>query len=584
MLELGQPLHFYDAESLGNNITVRMAEDGEKLVTLDNIERELSKNDIAITDGKRAIGLAGVMGGLDTEVEETTKNIIIESAIFDSVKIRTTSNKILRSEASNRFEKGLDPARTYMAMERACNLLEKYADAQIQTGLVKYDVTDNKEKVIEITYKEINDVLGTTISKEDIVDVFRKLDFKTDKKEESVIVTVPTRRIDISIRADLIEEGGRIYGVDRRTAKKRYEGIRNKEKRVKPSKLDKYHEVIKEKIKIPGTNMKAIYKYILMNIDADIGSYSNFRKYVKKDESLLKEKENASHVLFETEPGLQLQFDWKGPMHLHTRSGKIIEFYIFSTTLGYSRFHTFIYSKFMTLESVERCLIESFEIIGGITKECLTDNMSSIFNYSKGNFSEAFRTFSKDIGFNPRHCRKEAPETKGKDESCNRFMNWLIPYDYEFEDEDELISVIKRLNNEINKEINQTFNMPPVVLFEKEKEYLQPLPKQIIIDQYIKNLIPVKVQNTQLIYYKGCRYSVPKKYINQTVKVKEIDNKLFVYYNKELIATHEISNKKINYKEEDYQEGLLSVLYKKEQEEIEQLAKKNLKLLERITK
>ena len=214
MLELGQPLHFYDADNLGNKIDVRMAENGEKLTTLDNIERILTENDIVITDGQKSIGLAGVMGGLDTEVEDTTKNIVIEAAIFDSVKVRMTSNKITRSEASNRFEKGLDPARTYMAMDRACTLLEKYANAEIQTGIVKYDVTDNKEKVIEITYKEINDVLGTNISKEDIVEVFRKLDFKTEKKEESVIVTVPTRRIDISIRADLIEEVGRIYGVD----------------------------------------------------------------------------------------------------------------------------------------------------------------------------------------------------------------------------------------------------------------------------------------------------------------------------------------------------------------------------------
>lgn len=159
MLELGQPLHFYDADNLGDKIIVRQAEKKEKLVTLDNIERTLTENDIVIADEKKAIGLAGVMGGLDTEVEETTKNIVIESAIFDSVKVRMTSNKILRSEASNRFEKGLDPARTYMAMERACTLLEKYANAEIQTGIVKYDITDNKEKIIEITYKEINDVL-----------------------------------------------------------------------------------------------------------------------------------------------------------------------------------------------------------------------------------------------------------------------------------------------------------------------------------------------------------------------------------------------------------------------------------------
>ena len=379
-------------------------------------------------------------------------------------------------------------------------------------------------------------------------------------------------------------ELGRIYGVDRRTAKKRYEGILNKEKRVKTSKLDKYHDVIKEKLNIPCTNMKSVYKYIQMNIDNDIGSYSNFRKYVNKHDDLIKVRDNTAHVLFETDYGVQLQFDWKGPIKLHTRDGTLIEFYIFSTTLGASRFHTFIYSTFMTRESVERCLIETFEIIGGVTKECLTDNMSSIINYSQHDFTTEFKQFSKDMGFIPKHCKKESPETKGKDESCNRFMSWLYPYDYEFKTEEELIEIVKRLNKEINKEVNQSTNMPPISLFQEEKEYLQPLPKQIIIDKYLNNLIPVKVQNTMLIYYKGCKYSVPKKYINQTVKVKEFDNKLFIYYNKELIATHDISNKKINYREKDYKEGLSSTLYYKEQEEIDELAKHNLELLEKITK
>ena len=264
MLELGQPLHFYDADNLGDKIVVRMASEGEKLTTLDNIERTLSTEDIVIADDKKAIGLAGVMGGLDTEVEETTKNIVIESAIFDSVKVRKTSNKILRSEASNRFEKGLDPARTYMAMDRACTLLEKYADSEIEIGIVKYDVTDNKEKVIEITYQEINDVLGTNISKEDIVKVFRKLDFKTEAKEESVIVTVPTRRIDISIRADLIEEVGRIYGVDNIEGKLPVVPMRM-------GSLDKTTRKIRAKMSNMGLN--ETLSYILIN-DKDVHKFT----------------------------------------------------------------------------------------------------------------------------------------------------------------------------------------------------------------------------------------------------------------------------------------------------------------------
>ena len=380
-------------------------------------------------------------------------------------------------------------------------------------------------------------------------------------------------------------ELARVYGIDRRTIRNAYYGVTNdKERKQKGSVLDKYYSLIKEKLSIPGANKKAVYMFIVMNVDNNIGSYSNFRKYVLKKADDLIPKNNTVHVRFETEMGKQLQFDWKGPMSLTSKRGEIFEFYIFSSTLSASRLHVFIYSKFMTLESVERCLIKSFQIFGGITKECLTDNMSSIINYSQKSFTQEFKSFSKDMGFIPKHCKINSPETKGKDESCNKFMNWLLPYDNEFKNEDELIKIVERLNKEINKEVNQTTNMPPVSLFEKEKEYLQPLPNDVIIDKYLDSLIPVKVQNTMLFYYKGCRYSVPKKYINKTLKIKENDNKLYVYYNKDLIKIHDISNKKINYDNEDYIQGLSSNIYNKSQEEIEKLAEYNLKLLDKITK
>ena len=214
MLEVGQPLHFYDADRLGNKIIVRMAENGEKLTTLDEVERTLDENDIVIATEQSAIGLAGVMGGLTTEVEKFTKNIIIESAIFDGVKVRKTSKKIVRSEASNRFEKGLDPNRTYMAVERACHLLEKYADATIISGICVYDRTEKQDKEIFVTVDNINDVLGTDLSEDDVIDVFKRLKFTGYAEDGDIRVLVPRRRLDISIKEDLIEEVGRIYGVD----------------------------------------------------------------------------------------------------------------------------------------------------------------------------------------------------------------------------------------------------------------------------------------------------------------------------------------------------------------------------------
>lgn len=264
MMEVGQPLHFYDADRLGDKIIVRMAEDGEKLTTLDGIERELNSSDITIANSNEAIGLAGVMGGLDTEVEENTKNIVIEAAIFDSVKVRMTSNKILRSEASNRFEKGLDPNRTYMAIERACNLLEKYADAEIMSGTCMYDKIDKKEKVIEIEFQNINDVLGTDISKEDILNVFRKLGFGYISDDVKATVTVPTRRRDISIKEDLIEEVSRIYGVD--NIKGRLPILS-----VKPGRIDKTYREIRNKMLSLGLN--ETLSYILIN-DKEVHKYT----------------------------------------------------------------------------------------------------------------------------------------------------------------------------------------------------------------------------------------------------------------------------------------------------------------------
>ena len=264
MLELGQPLHFYDADRLGNKLVVRMADDKEKLTTLDGNARTLSTEDIVIADSIHSVGLAGVMGGLETEVEADTKNIIIESAIFDSVKIRKTSNKILRSEASNRFEKGLDPARTYMAIERACTLLEKYANGKVVTGTVKYDKTTQQDKEIDIKFQNINDVLGTTIPNEEILNVYRKLGFVYTVKGDTITVKVPTRRMDISIKEDLIEEVSRIYGVD---------NIQGKLP-VVPMRKGSYDKTLREiRNKMIALGLNETLSYILIN-DKEVHGYT----------------------------------------------------------------------------------------------------------------------------------------------------------------------------------------------------------------------------------------------------------------------------------------------------------------------
>ena len=256
MLELGQPLHFYDADKLKGCLEVRMAEENEKLTTLDEIERTLTTDDIVISDGTRPIGLAGVMGGLDTEITENTKNVIIEAAIFNSVKVRKTAQKITRSEASNRFEKGLDPNRTYMAITRAAKLLAEYAQGTIVGGTVEYNKENLSDRKIEITYQKINDVLGTVIPKEDVLNVFSRLGFTYEENGETVTVSVPRRRLDISIKEDLVEEVGRIYGVD---------NIESKVP-VMPIKMGSYDKTIRQiRHKMMDLGLNETLSYVLVN-------------------------------------------------------------------------------------------------------------------------------------------------------------------------------------------------------------------------------------------------------------------------------------------------------------------------------
>lgn len=377
-------------------------------------------------------------------------------------------------------------------------------------------------------------------------------------------------------------ELGRNYDVDRRTVKKYDKGYEGKPKnRNKSSKLDKYTEEIKEKLDLPGSTISGTYQYIKEK-DNDIGIYSNFYQYVKR-KKLKSNKNNKVHLRYETEYGEQLQFDWKEDIKMFNKSGKLFEFNIFSSTLGASRLHIFIYSKSKTRIDVQKCLIKTFQYIGGVPKETLTDNMSSIVDTKKKEFYKEFKEFSKDIGFETKKCKPKKPYTKGKDESCNRFMSWLIPYNGEFETEEELIKIIEQVNLKVNRQINNTTGLQPILLFQKEKEYLNPLPSNKILNSYLYDTLTSKVSNESLFYYKGSKYSVPPKFINHTLNIKEENNKLYVYYNKELITTHDISTNKINYKEEHYKEGLNSIIKNKEQEEIEKMTTKNLELLNRLS-
>ena len=214
MLEFGQPLHFFDKEKLGNKILVRDAKDGEEITTLDEKERVLRSSDIVITDGEKPVCIAGVMGGLNTDVDENTKTILIESAIFDATSIRYTAEHLnLRSEASIRYGKGLSYEYTNLAIERACHLLEKYAGAKVLTGIIKHDTLEKEEKKVTFNPNDINKMLGINISESDMEVELNRLGFGYEINNGMFTVTIPNRRLDIESNVnDIAEEIGRLYG------------------------------------------------------------------------------------------------------------------------------------------------------------------------------------------------------------------------------------------------------------------------------------------------------------------------------------------------------------------------------------
>jgi phenylalanyl-tRNA synthetase beta chain len=216
LLEYGQPLHAFDYDLLGSKeILVRRAEQGEEITTLDDAKRTLTTDHLVITNGNKPVALAGVMGGADSEVNTDTTTVLLESAYFTGPVIRKASKDHgLRSEASSRYEKGVDPERVRAAAERAAELMAMYANGEVLEGSVEADSLKVEPAVVSVTLEKINRVIGSELSMKEVEDIFAKLQFSTSIDNGTITVTVPTRRGDITIEEDLIEEVARLFGYD----------------------------------------------------------------------------------------------------------------------------------------------------------------------------------------------------------------------------------------------------------------------------------------------------------------------------------------------------------------------------------
>ncbi|MCR5608926.1 MAG: IS21 family transposase [Lachnospiraceae bacterium] len=374
---------------------------------------------------------------------------------------------------------------------------------------------------------------------------------------------------------------GRKYDLDWRTVKKYHQGYEGRPAtRNKGSKLDQYKNEITDKLLIKRTSVKGVYQFMIKKYGFDrIGSYSNFNRYISINKLKPKDKIKG-HPRYEKGPGEQCQVDWKEDIHITNKSGETYIINVLHVVLKYSRYSYLELSVQKRFDDVARGLINSFIKFGGVPKELLFDNMSTVANTSSRpkKLTDSIIRMSKDFAFKAKLCRVRSPETKGTVEARNKIIDWIRVYDKEFETIEDLQKILIDINNSMNIAINQETQMSPTALFYKEKEYLLPLPTRSIVDTYLSSN-KYKVSSEALIRYGNSKYSVDPKLIGEEVTVDLLDNKLYIYYNGKLITLHEINKKPINYKKDHYEKLMKG---KVDENDMEAVINDNLEKMDRI--
>lgn len=388
----------------------------------------------------------------------------------------------------------------------------------------------------------------------------------------------------------------RELGVDRRTIEKYLNGFTPKTTKNKTSKIDAYYEVIaallSEESKQVFYYKRILWQYLTDNHGLEC-SQSAFRAYIKRKpefESYFTEGRRIlspkSTVRFETAPGEQAQLDWKESILFETLEGEKVEVNVAVLLLSYSRFRAFHLSISKSQSVLLSFLTEAFESFGGVPKVMVTDNMKTVMDearteYSSGKINAKFAQFARDFGFRVQPCIAGRPRTKGKVEAPMKLLDEIHAYQGKLSLE-ELHQFIQKLCNRINHSWHQGTGKIPVFALKQEKNLLLPLPQDKIRDSFrIKHTL-VKVNASNMISYKSCQYSVPAGYQGKTVGLQVYDDHVFIYYNMRLLARHPISQQKLNYKEEHYREGLQNVM--PHYPDINDLAKRNLQAIGEVFK
>lgn len=357
-------------------------------------------------------------------------------------------------------------------------------------------------------------------------------------------------------------ELSRRFKKDRHTIRKMYDSIGKgeKERKPKPSCLDSLKDEIAAVLSDASVSVRSAYWYF-RNEKGISCTYSNFKQYARKHSlNASPMGETAPHPLYETAPGKVLQCDWVESLKLRTSSGETVEFNLFSATLGYSRLHYFEYTDRKNEAAFKRCLIHCLKWLGGSPKEVLTDNMSALVSISGGRrkVHPSVTQFARDMGVAIRYCDVRTPETKGKDETSNKYAKWMAAYDGKVESRESIRKLVERLVRDVNAEPNSSTLLPPSLLFQKEKEHLSPLPSRDVLAGYEGWSHSIVVPKTQFVAYRGSRYSVPPNLITSTVQIEEDGDRLLIFSKGLLAADHPLQTERggVSLAESHLREGI----------------------------
>lgn len=388
-------------------------------------------------------------------------------------------------------------------------------------------------------------------------------------------------------------EIGRRLGVDRRTVKKYYEGNIGKERKRKKSKIDDYYDIISSLLSADNKQVfyykSHLYRYLVREHGLEC-SRSNFNYFIlnnKEFAEYFKPKAKRDAIKSETPFGKQAQFDWKEKLKFTFTDGTETILNVGSLILSASRFKVWTICPSTNQNHLFDFLANAFETIGGVPKEILIDNASTMMDkarteYSKGKINNKFKQLADDFGFEIIPCIRARPNTKAKVENPMRIIDEIMNYNGVVKNLEELHEKMNVITNEANSRICQATGLPPILVFNKEKEHLQPLPNDKVCSSYKNMTVTTTVNTNALFKYKQNMYSVPAEFIGKRVFVEINENNLYVYYNKKLVTIHAISENKVNY-HDNHHIQLLGLTFKGQDEEtVSEYAEKHLKELEKF--